>query len=89
MQTHNRISAFGITIAKRRATAAAVAIAVTASLLLTAILPAVADTKSKTTRLTEDQKIIHLLNRIGFGPRPGDVEKVKRIGVDKLEATSS
>src|SRR5262249_41903932 len=31
----------------------------------------------------EDQKIIHLLNRIGFGPRPGDVDRVKRMGVDK------
>ncbi len=70
-------------MAKQHAAAAVIALAVTASLLLTAILPVAADTKSKTTRLTEDQKIIHLLNRIGFGPRPGDVERVKRIGIDK------
>ncbi|HEY7547295.1 MAG TPA: DUF1800 domain-containing protein, partial [Blastocatellia bacterium] len=34
-------------------------------------------------KLTEEQKIIHLLNRAGFGPRQGDVEKVKRMGIDK------
>jgi len=33
--------------------------------------------------LTEDQKIIHVLNRLGFGARPGDVEKVKAIGIQK------
>lgn len=33
------------------------------------------------TPLTEEQKIVHVLNRLGFGPRPGDVERVKRIGM--------
>src|SRR5438034_73817 len=33
--------------------------------------------------LTEDQKILHVLNRLGFGARPGDVEKVKKIGLTK------
>jgi len=33
--------------------------------------------------LTEEQKILHVLNRLGFGARPGDVEKVKKIGLDK------
>ncbi|MFN7948871.1 MAG: DUF1800 family protein [Blastocatellia bacterium] len=31
--------------------------------------------------LTEDQKILHLLNRAGFGPRPGDIERVRRMGI--------
>jgi len=31
--------------------------------------------------LTEDQKIFHVLNRLGFGARAGDVEKVKAIGL--------
>ncbi len=35
------------------------------------------------TRLSEDQKILHVLNRLGFGPSPGDVEKVREIGLDK------
>ena len=33
--------------------------------------------------LTEDQKILHVLNRLGFGPRPGDLEKVKSVGLQK------
>ena len=33
--------------------------------------------------LTEDQKILHVLNRLGFGARPGDVERVKKMGLSK------
>ncbi len=33
--------------------------------------------------LTEEQKILHVLNRLGFGARPGDVAKVKAIGLSK------
>ncbi|MEP6945845.1 MAG: DUF1800 domain-containing protein [Acidobacteriota bacterium] len=33
--------------------------------------------------LTEDQKILHVLNRLGFGARPGDLERVKAIGLQK------
>jgi uncharacterized protein (DUF1800 family) len=33
--------------------------------------------------LNEDQRITHVLNRIGFGARPGDVERVKAIGIQK------
>ncbi|HKX84020.1 MAG TPA: DUF1800 domain-containing protein, partial [Pyrinomonadaceae bacterium] len=33
--------------------------------------------------LTEDQKILHVLNRLGYGARPGDVEKVKAMGLQK------
>jgi uncharacterized protein (DUF1800 family) len=32
--------------------------------------------------LTENQKVLHVLNRLGFGPRPGDVEQVQKIGLD-------
>src|ERR1051325_10661645 len=34
------------------------------------------------TKMTERQRALHALNRLGFGPRPGDVERVMRIGVD-------
>src|SRR5439155_14398515 len=34
-------------------------------------------------KLSEDQRILHVLNRLGFGARPGDVERVKAMGVDK------
>lgn len=33
--------------------------------------------------LTEEQRISHVLNRLGFGARPGDVKRVKAIGVEK------
>jgi len=31
--------------------------------------------------LSEEQRIIHVLNRLGYGPRPGDLERVKQIGL--------
>ncbi len=36
---------------------------------------------SSANKLSEDQKIIHVLNRLGFGARAGDVEKVRAIGI--------
>ena len=33
--------------------------------------------------LTEEQKIVHVLNRLGFGARPGDIAKVKAMGLQK------
>lgn len=35
------------------------------------------------TELTEDEAILHALNRLGYGPRPGDVERVRRMGLEK------
>src|SRR5215213_11613717 len=32
--------------------------------------------------LTVEQRIIHVLNRLGFGARPGDVERVKAMGLE-------
>lgn len=40
-------------------------------------------TNNKTKSLTEDRKILHVLNRLGFGARPGDIEKVKAMGLQK------
>jgi uncharacterized protein (DUF1800 family) len=34
-------------------------------------------------KLSEEQRIVHVLNRLGFGARPGDIERVKAIGLDK------
>ncbi|PYR39976.1 MAG: DUF1800 domain-containing protein, partial [Acidobacteria bacterium] len=31
----------------------------------------------------DDRAVAHLLNRIAFGPRPGDVERVRAIGLDR------
>ena len=38
---------------------------------------------AKAGKLSEEQRILHLLNRLGFGARPGDVERVKAMGLDK------
>src|SRR5258705_10218950 len=46
-----------------------------------AAVPAAATDKNQ--RLSEDQKIVHVLNRLGFGVRPGDVERVRQMGVEK------
>jgi uncharacterized protein (DUF1800 family) len=35
------------------------------------------------TPLTAEQKIVHALNRMAFGPRPGDVEKVRAMGLNR------
>lgn len=35
------------------------------------------------TELTEDQAILHALSRLAYGPRPGDVEHIKQIGLEK------
>ena len=43
--------------------------------LLTAATPS--------NKLTDRQRAEHALNRLGFGPRPGDVDRVMAEGVDK------
>ena len=35
------------------------------------------------TDLTEDQAIVHALNRLGYGPRPGDLQRVRDTGLAK------
>src|SRR3984885_3116624 len=35
------------------------------------------------TELTEDQATLHALNRLGYGPRPGDVERIRQMGLEK------
>jgi uncharacterized protein (DUF1800 family) len=35
------------------------------------------------TELTEDEAIMHAMNRLAYGPRPGDVEYVRKLGLEK------
>src|SRR5713226_27345 len=35
------------------------------------------------TELSADEAILHALNRLAYGPRPGDVERVRQMGVAK------
>src|SRR5688572_6015884 len=34
-------------------------------------------------QLSKDKQVVHALNRLAFGPRPGDVDRVRRVGVDR------
>ena len=35
------------------------------------------------TELTEDEAILHAMNRLAYGPRPGDVDQVRHMGLEK------
>jgi uncharacterized protein (DUF1800 family) len=57
-----------------------------AVVVLSALLTPVATVASPAAdkkSLTQNQKALHVLNRLGFGARPGDIEKVKAMGVQK------
>src|ERR1700680_1282078 len=41
------------------------------------------DAKRFQEKLAKDEQILHALDRLTFGPRPGDVEIVKKMGVKK------
>jgi uncharacterized protein (DUF1800 family) len=41
------------------------------------------DAKLFQKKLSKDEQILHALDRLTFGPRPGDVERVKKIGLKK------
>lgn len=63
-----------------------------AALLLGAVASCVAPPRSQSAvpssaelalrEQTADQQVLQVLNRLAFGPRPGDVQKVRTIGVD-------
>jgi uncharacterized protein (DUF1800 family) len=58
---------------------------VTASaLLFSALMPGVSAQQkaTQTKALNDEQRILHVLNRLGFGARPGDVARVKAMGLD-------
>jgi uncharacterized protein (DUF1800 family) len=55
-------------------------VAAVAGVLGTAVLP-VASPRSAVPARPDDKTIVHVLNRIGFGPAPGDVERIRRLGL--------
>lgn len=36
---------------------------------------------SAETTETTDQQALHVLNRLGYGPKPGDIERIKQLGI--------
>ena len=51
--------------------------------LLTLMVAVIATAVSAATYPTDDQAIVHVLGRTGFGPRPGDVERVRALGIQR------
>ncbi len=50
--------------------------------IVAASLPQQTSGQERATALTEDQKIVHVLNRLGYGPRPGDIDRVRAMGIE-------
>jgi uncharacterized protein (DUF1800 family) len=55
----------------------------TAALVLSAAFAAVLNHPAAATFPNDDKSIVHVLNRIAFGARPGDIEKVRQIGLQQ------
>ncbi len=47
------------------------------------IVAVVAISASAATFPSDDRVIVHVLSRVGYGPRPGDVEKVRALGLQR------
>lgn len=56
-------------------------LAAAVSLSAAGLSSAAPSNKDQSAPLTADQKAEHVLNRLGYGPRPGDIARVKKIGV--------
>jgi uncharacterized protein (DUF1800 family) len=46
-------------------------------------LPAEKSTPQSIPKMDDAKRVAHVLNRLAFGPRPGEVEQVRAMGVDK------
>ncbi|HEX8719707.1 MAG TPA: DUF1800 domain-containing protein [Pyrinomonadaceae bacterium] len=71
--------------ARRRRAPRAFALAAALALLSNNLLFAAAQApaaKAPARRMSEEQRVVHVLNRLAFGARPGDVERVRKMGVE-------
>ncbi len=46
-------------------------------------LPVTDAQRTNVPPLNDDQRVLHVLNRLGFGARPGDIERVKAMGLEQ------
>lgn len=73
------------TFSRRTGSASRAIVLVSTFALFVSTLSPGASGKQRTGRqallLTEEQRILHVLNRLGFGARPGDLERVKEMGI--------
>jgi uncharacterized protein (DUF1800 family) len=69
--------------ARRRAFAMLALVAVLSNALLMVSAQTGAQKQSSAaSRLSDEQRAVHVLNRLAFGARPGDVERVMKVGVE-------
>jgi uncharacterized protein (DUF1800 family) len=71
----------------RKSRRSAAALLTCAMMISGMVLPSIsfaAGDKKETSakKLTSEQRIVHVLNRLGFGARPGDIQRVKAMGVE-------
>ncbi|HEX9544746.1 MAG TPA: DUF1800 family protein, partial [Pyrinomonadaceae bacterium] len=64
-----------------RLTRPAIALFIVATFFCGSLPNAVDAQRTNVPRLNEDQRVLHVLNRLGFGARPGDIERVKAMGL--------
>ena len=74
---------FTSTVQIARCGLALISIAAVLATTLTIDVGAQQKKKAPASRLSDEQRILHVLNRLGFGARPGDVERVKAMGVER------
>ncbi|CAN5363604.1 hypothetical protein BH11PSE11_BH11PSE11_20720 [soil metagenome] len=55
--------------------------------MLAGVFSMAAQAADRPTAPSEEQRALHVLNRLAFGPRPGDVERVAKMGVDQYIKT--
>jgi uncharacterized protein (DUF1800 family) len=74
-----------VTLSARRRAPRAFALVVALALLSNNLLIGVAQSaaaKGSAQKLTEEQRVVHVLNRLAFGARPGEVERVRKLGLE-------
>ncbi len=71
-----------VTMSARRRAPRAFALAAALALVSNNLLVAAAQGRTPAQKLTEEQRVVHVLNRLAFGARPGEVERVRRMGLE-------
>ncbi|MFL6333649.1 MAG: DUF1800 domain-containing protein [Pyrinomonadaceae bacterium] len=70
-----------VNVSARRRRPRAFALVAALALLSNNLLVGVAQ-KAGAQKLTEEQRVVHVLNRLAFGARPGEVGRVRKLGVE-------
>lgn len=61
----------------------AIALFIVVTFVCSSLLNAAEAQRTNVPRLNEDQRTLHVLNRLGFGARPDDLQRVKKIGLEQ------